>query len=137
MTSEGVISILNFGSEQLKSAFKSLSEAMGTAINWSSENIVPYISDLCSRVVHYEVATSVAWMVIAAIPLIATIILWIVAVHEDDENVWFATILCSIFLGIPCIVCIGCQVFDIIRCVYIPEQVIYNVIKGLLNTPCN
>lgn len=137
MNSEGVISILNFGSEKLKEAFQALSEAMGTVINWGSENIVPYITDLCSRIIHYEIATSVAWIIISAIVLIGVAIVWIVAVRKDDDDWYFGAIMLSIFLGTPCIVCIGFQVFDIIKCVYIPEQIIYNAIKGLLNTSCN
>lgn len=135
MSSEGVISVLNFGSEKLKEAFQTLSEAMGTVINWSSENIVPYITDLCSRIINYEIATSVAWIILAVLGLIIIAVLWIIAIKTEEEVTWAVAIMASVFLGLGCIIGIGVQVFDIIECVYIPERVIYNVIQGLLSTP--
>lgn len=44
----------------------------GIAIDWTSDNVIPLIENLCGKFIRYEVFTSIAWIVI--IPVITGII---------------------------------------------------------------
>ena len=41
-----------------------LSEKIGLSIDWTSQNVVPYINQLCRKYVNYEIATSVIWIIL-------------------------------------------------------------------------
>ena len=41
-----------------------LSEKIGLSIDWTSQNVVPYINQLCRKYVNYEITTSVIWIIL-------------------------------------------------------------------------
>ena len=60
-------------SEQIIQVLDNLCMKLGLAIDWTSENVAPYLTVLCTKLVSYEIWTSVAWLVFATIPLIIVI----------------------------------------------------------------
>lgn len=61
-------------SEQIIQVVDALCEKFGIAINWTSENVIPYIETLCRKLVTYEISTSIAWMVIMTLLSIGSIV---------------------------------------------------------------
>lgn len=126
-------------SEQIINVLNDLCQKFGIAIDWSAANVLPYLKELCSRFINYEIYTSVFWMIL--IPIIC-IMFWIVfastfkkakEVHWDD---YYFISFVNIFAGalaigfsIVSIIVIGCQTFDIIEAIYLPEKTIYNFIN--------
>lgn len=114
----------------------------GIAIDWTSENVMPYLEDLCSRYISYEVYASIAWMVIIpVITILVTIPLSIL--HKKAKEVeWddcyaqtiFAVIFWVLFVGmcIASIFVVCEQTFDIIECYTIPENVIFKYVNNLM-----
>lgn len=92
----------------------------GLAIDWSSENVLPYIEQLCSKFISWEVATSIAWIFIA---ILAVIVIGVIVKLADGE--WG----CFIAATVVAIVIIGCQMFDIIECKTFPEKAIFEYIQ--------
>lgn len=135
---------MNF-SQEIINVLDFLCQKFGIAIDWTSENVMPYLEDLCARYISYEVFTSIAWMV--AIPAITLIIGIITAIlHKKAKEVnWdfydravptFAIIFWIAF-GIMAFssICVICtQVFDIIECYTLPEKVILEYLKTLMNS---
>lgn len=131
-------------SDEIIKLLDDLGQRFGIAIDWSSENVIPYIQDLISRYVNYEVMTSVAWIVIALIVIIGCSI-GISAINkyankvleEDyysdwDFGKWVA--ICIFIIIIGCfVICIICQVFDIVICYTIPEKMIFEYLNSLLS----
>lgn len=117
-------------SDEIIKLLDDLGRRFGIAIDWSSENVMPYLKDLMSRYINYEVMTSIAWIVIGVILLIGGIIFAIVFVKNDCE--------CAPFISLGVAICgavmIGVQVFDIITCYTIPEKVIIEYINSLLSS---
>lgn len=115
----------------------------GIAIDWTSENVMPYLEDLCGRYISYEVYTSIAWMV--SIPAIALIIAIPLAIlHKKAKEVeWddcyaqtiFAVIFWFLFVAmcLSSIIVVCVQAFDIIECYTIPEKTILEYLKYLMN----
>lgn len=59
-------------SEQFKDIFNMLCEKIGIAIDWTQDNIVPYVMELCKRFVILNVVEEAIWLVsgIAAVVIV-------------------------------------------------------------------
>ena len=112
--SEEVIKILNY-----------LGEKMGVTIDWTNNNVIPYIEQLCGKFIKWEISTSIAWLVIGVLVIVLGIVLGICAGgFEDEMGFMFCFFLIVIGLAV-----VGFQVFDIIECNVFPEKVLYDYIR--------
>ena len=51
-------------SDEIIKILDDLGQRFGIAIDWSAQNVMPYLKDLMSRFINYEMITSVVWMVV-------------------------------------------------------------------------
>ena len=132
-------------SEEIINILDYLCKKFGVVIDWTSENVMPYLEDLCARYIQYEVFTSIAWMIIVpAITLIITIPLAIThkkakALKWDFDyhgTPFLAIALWIMFaiMSLTSVIVIGVQVFDIIECYTLPEKVILEYLKTLMDS---
>lgn len=56
-------------SDEIIKVLDALCDKFGIAVDWSSQNILPYIETLMDKCVTYEVSTSLFWMLLAFIGL--------------------------------------------------------------------
>ena len=131
-------------SDEIIKILDDLGRRFGIAIDWSSENVMPYIQDLMSRYVNYETMTSAVWIVVALITIIGCSI-GILAINkhankvldEDPYSDWYIGkgLLIGIFIIIiGCfLICIICQTLDIVTCYTIPEKMIFEHLNCLLS----
>ena len=129
-------------SEQIIEVLNYICEQVGLAIDWSvvfaSENVIPYIEQLCGKFITYEIATSVVWLVLGIILAIIAAIAFKRAKKEWDNNgieelfiiLIFVGTLCSIFAAII----IVCQTFDIVTCLTFPEKILIQELKYIYNS---
>lgn len=136
-------------SEQIIQVVDMLCEKFGIAIDWTSENVIPYIETLCGKLVSYEIGTSIAWMVIWLVVSICSIVAAkkLVPVFkngiEKDKQSRFYTAdweVGSIFaiIGLVIInlitVCTVCtQIMDIIKCVTFPEMFVFEYVQRIIS----
>ena len=147
---------MNF-SEQVISILDDLSKRLGVVVDWSSENILPYAQDLCTRMTKYELVKHISTLIILIIMMIIGITL-LGKVFSEWKNIkkgklenndsiyfervqyrgieltgigWTFIIVGSIIMLIT-VMCIPCCIEDIIECVYLPEKVIIDTIQGYL-----
>lgn len=131
-------------SDQIIAVINDLCTKFGIAIDWSADNVLPTIENLCLRFIKFELATSIAWCVIM---ILVTMIVYIVCkvFHPKAQKVnydldylmpWCAGIAWIVFgiMVFSTIMVCGTQVFNIIECLTIPEKVILEYIKELLTT---
>ena len=52
-----------------------LGEKLGIAIDWTSDNVLPYLQTLVDKFIKWEISTSIVWIVIAAFVIVAMIVL--------------------------------------------------------------
>ena len=128
---------MNFSNEII-TILDDLAKRFGIVIDWSSENIIPYLSELFDRFISYNIATSILWIVIDVTIIIASIILlnkykkFGVTEYRDNSKDYFPRIIVIIVcIGIP-VICILCQLFEIVEHIIIPELTVYNKITTLL-----
>ena len=131
-------------SEEIIKILDDLGRRFGIAIDWSSENVMPYLQDLMSRYVNYEVMTSVVWIVVSLVAIIGCSI-GISAINKyankvleehpySDWDVGKWLIILFFIITIGCFaICIICQTLDIITCYTIPEKMIFKYLNSLVS----
>lgn len=130
-------------SDQIIQVLEYLAEKMGVTIDWSQQNVLPYVQQICEKYIRYEIATSVMWLVVGLM-FVASTICWIreykYCMKKFDECWWsslwdFVAMLCVVALvlcAISGILIILVQMNDIMRCIFLPEAQIYSYIKSLM-----
>ena len=123
-------------SDQIIQVLDNLCEKFGIAIDWTSENVFPYLKTLCEKLVTWEIWSSVAWMGFAVLLLTIGITFTVVSIKKfgklDGAEVltFFISLFCYIaFVGI-----IMTQTFDIIKCTTFPEMYIFEYVQRVLNS---
>lgn len=120
-------------SSQFIEVLDALCDKIGIVIDWTSQNVVPYVTDLATRIIAYEISTSVVWIVIAAIVFL---IIWKMTKNMCKEDAFDSGRSLGwairIAVGIFCFGEIGFEVFDIIEAVALPEKTLYDFITGLM-----
>ena len=111
-----------------------LGEKFGIAIDWTSNNVLPYLQALVDKFIKWEICTSIVWIAIAAFIIVMTITLInLKGFREINEEtygmLWVPAGL--LILGFFVVICV--QIFDIIECNIFPEKVLYDFIKTMLN----
>lgn len=118
--------------------FDELCKKIGVAIDWSAENIMPYIKELFERFIKFEIGTSIFYI---ALSVFVCIVVGIVAIisykpakkvdfDEDFVVAWVfgVSVVASIVLSIAAIIVIGNQIYDIIQSIYLPEKTLYDFV---------
>ena len=120
-------------SSQFIEVLDALCDKIGIAIDWTSQNIVPYVTDLATRIITYEIWTSAAWIVIMAIVfLIAWKMTKNLCKEDRFEDEWFSGWVIRIIIGIIFFTVISLEVFDIIEALALPEKTLYDFITRLM-----
>lgn len=125
-------------SQNLITIFDELCKKIGIAIDWTAENIMPYIKELFERFIKFEIGTSIFYIILS---LVVCVIFYIASLasyraaknREWDEDYfisWFNVVAigASIILSLIAIVVIGNQIYDIIQAIYLPEKTLYDFI---------
>ena len=112
-----------------------LGDKLGIAIDWTGENIVPYLQTLINKFIKWEISTSIVWIVIAVLLIIFCLTLMNlksvreINIEACDGMLWIpAGIFIFSFFMIICT-----QVFDIVECNVFPEKVLYDYITEILS----
>jgi uncharacterized Tic20 family protein len=136
---------MSFSSEVI-TILDELAKRFGIVIDWTAENVMPYITDLGSRFVSYTLVTTIVSLSIKIIILLVGIFTlykcgkWIIENEgKANENVEIGmaifTVAAIVLTGIAFLVLILTGWFNIktiIACNYIPETIIIDYIKTLL-----
>lgn len=138
-------------SEQIIQVIDALCEKFGIVIDWTSENVIPYIETLCGKLIAYEIATSIAWMVIMMLLSVGSIIaakklypIFKKKIAEADhwtrgdwELVAGFAIAALVIINLVAVIVVGTQIMDIIKCLTFPEMYIIEYVSELLSSPSN
>lgn len=132
-------------SKQIISVLDALCEKFGIAIDWSQQNVLPYVRELMGKYIRYEIATSVTWCVIF---LVAIIVMYKITMKlhkkaSSEEIDWYFDEPVAVFTALSWgafgvilvagVVVSICQLFDIATCIIFPEKQIVDYIMTLSN----
>ena len=122
-----------------------LGRRIGVAIDWSSENIMPYLEELMNRFIQWEISTSIIWGAVGIVTLIIGLIgLMYILKHREsydffgdlDEGITLVFIA-FVLVAIAGVVIALTQCFDICKAIYMPEMTIYEYIQYLISNTNN
>ena len=125
-------------SQEIINVLDYLCHKFGIVIDWTSDSVIPYIEDLCSRYIQYEIHTSIAWCVIFAAIVTVVGLVWAIGSivdrfsHSRSDIPELFSVLFFVFLAIGFFVW-ATQAFDIIECYTIPEKTILEYLKFLMD----
>ena len=117
--SDAIIKVLN-----------ELCDKFGIAIDWTSDNVAPYLQDLMVRYSKYVCYTSIMWLVIGLIIMVVFAVLlykYLKQEHRDDLITFLLG--CGMLLGAWDTVN---QIMDIIEITTIPEKAIIEDIRSTM-----
>ena len=132
-------------SEEIIKVLDALGEKFGIAINWTSENVMPYLQQLCNKYITYEIATSVVLLLLGVFLLFIGKYLiektkqyW--KKYEEESEYSDFDIIATVFgMLAGCVIIVGiivilCQTFDIITCVTFPEKMLIEEMQSIYKT---
>lgn len=120
-----------------------LGEKFGIAIDWTTENVWPQVTEFMNRYATYEIVRSIVWIVIGLITITVSICLWrtMYKSHKKKDGFWYwndeATVVLSIITVIASavFVCtIADSIFNIVEWSIVPEMKFVEVISCLLKS---
>ena len=117
-------------SDELIKTFDYLLSQFGIAVDWTSENVIPYLQTLAEKLVRFEINTSIMWLVVGVVVLTVGVWIFVKDIKDWDSGVFILGAILIIVAGIVCC----CQVYNIIKCVSFPELYVFEYIKHALNT---
>ena len=124
-------------SDQIIEVLEALFEKFGIAIDWTGQNVLPYVQELMKRAVSYELWTSVMGIVFF---LLFTGICWFIVwrLSKTPDFRWYdvfeegAPTIIGAVLTIFSIIGIIAQTTDIITCLTFPEKIIFDMIQSMM-----
>ena len=117
-------------SDELIKTFDYLLSQFGIAVDWTSENVLPYLQTLAEKLVRFEINTSIMWLVVGVVVLTVGVWIFVKDIKDWDSGVFILGVILIIVAGIVCC----CQVYDIIKCVSFPELYVFEYIELALHT---
>jgi len=112
----------------------------GIVIDWTQENILPYVQSLGENLIQYEISTSIFWIifiaVIAILIAIAPVISFFSAKKDEFGNrmlgeFFIVSSTCAIIFFIIACVVVAVQSIDILTAIHFPEKAILDIIETL------
>ena len=128
-------------SEEIIKVLDELGKRFGIVIDWSNQNIIPYLQELLKRFIFYRNITACVWITISIAMIIGGIVMvkflnkWRKSENYDSDYddeaiaaVGYIFSICIIALGIGLI--IG-NILGITKNICMPEMVVYEYIKNI------
>ena len=130
-------------SDEIIKLLDDLGQRFGIAIDWTSENVLPYLQNLMDRFITYNIAMNILYIAVCAIIIVGSIIgipkisrYAKEKIKEDPRSDWdCGVVIINVFWVIASILSTTYllrSISNIIRCVTIPEVVIFNYLQQFM-----
>lgn len=119
-------------SEQIIEVLDHLGQQLGIAIDWSSQNVLPYLQDLFSRYVSYEITRRWIWIGVLTLGIAALIVVVIRLVATGDSD-WYCLAACAGLVALILFFIFVAQVANIVELHIIPEKVVFESLQKYLS----
>lgn len=116
-------------SDEIIKVLDNLAEKFGIVIDWTSQNVLPYLQELCDKYINYEIWTSVVYLVICLLVFVLLLNGMRKYCNDNADRCFL-----GIIMFIPLIVAVF-QIIDIVTALTFPEKLIYEYIS-LLSSTC-
>lgn len=127
-------------SDQIVQIVNELSQKCGVAINWSSDTLLPFMQKIMTKMIHYELISSIVCMVVCIVLLVSSVLVCkrtIKAGIYDKYGILSMRVLicvCAVPTGVLSGLGIVCQILDIIACLTFPEKILIEYVQSIITT---
>lgn len=126
-------------SEEIIKVLDNLAQRFGIVIDWTSQNIMPYIQNLMGRYMQYHIASIILALILEIMGIFIFIKVLKSALNKKkDDKYWewfnegiYYTIPLTI-LGIVLAILIPVTIDTLLQDIFIPEVTMLNYIKSLM-----
>lgn len=120
--------------DQIIQVIEYIGQKFGIAIDWTAQNLVPVAEHLAGRIINWQIATSIFWMILCGVIVVAGIICVVFSINNDidyDEGLvlFIGGILVSLCFGIG--LCVN--IYNLIQCYCFPELAIFEYIQSFMS----
>lgn len=123
-------------SNEIIKVLDALCNKFGIAIDWSGENVLPYLNTLIDKYINYEITTSIYWIFTGVIVGSFGLYFFFHGKYIANKTDWdegFGTFLIGLICLCACLTIIPCQIHDLIQCFTFPELTVINQIQRMIN----
>ena len=88
-------------SDQIIQVIEHLGQKFGIAINWSSENLMPIVEELCTKYISYEIMTSKLWLTLCLVSFVIIGVMYgVIDFYRAAKNAGIKPILgCEVYVA--------------------------------------
>lgn len=144
-------------SEQFKEIFELICEKIGVVIDWSQENVVPFVMDFLKRYVAYNIVEEILLILFSIVLIVGVAIVFKIIIKDrarckskkKDTAFWdyysynknvdagFGAVFSFVFGGailVSAIVMFCCGISELLKWCFVPEFQIVEKISYLIST---
>lgn len=131
---------------EINNAIDKICEKFGIIVDWTQQNVQPYMTDLCERVCKYEIATNI--ITISTLLFVGIVLLllfkWFLPMYKKEVkkhyynqndfiviSFWVFVMCLSFYIGVIIFV-IPSHIRNIIEVIYLPEKAVLDMINSYL-----
>jgi hypothetical protein len=133
-------------SEEIIKTLDELGKRFGIAIDWSNQNIIPYLQELLKRFICYQNITACVWITISiAITVVGVVMIRLLNKWRksddfdsdcDDSDCGDEVLFVAGYIFSTCIIALGIggiigNILGIAKNICMPEMVVYEYIKNI------
>ena len=125
-------------SQEIIKVLDNLAQKFGIAIDWTNQNILPYLQDLMGRYISLQNAYAIIWIIISIIIIIGSSILISKCIKAtkkpndiDDEFLIAVGIMLSLISIIIFVVVFFSNIFGLLQNIFTPEITILEYLKTI------
>ena len=130
-------------SEEIIKVLDELGKRFGIVIDWSNQNIIPYLQELLKRFICYRNITACVWIIISIAMTISGVVMirflnkWIKSDNYDKDYCSDDDMLAAMgYIFSISIIAVGIgliigNMFEIVKNVCMPEMVVYEYITNI------
>lgn len=126
-------------SEEIIKVLDNLAQKFGIAIDWTNQNVMPYLENLMNRYIQYSIAGTSILLALEIIGIIIFIKVLMSGLKQKKTNEYWewtdegmANFITLIILGAILIITVPITIDYLLKSIFIPEIVILDYIKNLI-----
>lgn len=119
-------------SEQFIQVMDEVFKRVGIMVDWTSQNVVPYLANFAERFIQYEIFTNSIIAISIVVAFVFSLIMTIIGAKRSWDLRLFTFGMATAIMGVLCIVVLPDIVQNIIQAVFIPEMTIIEELMTLL-----
>lgn len=130
-------------SDQIIAVLDNICAKFGVAIDWTSENVLPYVMELAGKFIKYEIVTSIVSSVMTLAILFIAFNCFKFSYKKWKEDIYnnsywdLSTVVFGIIFGalaLASIFIVIADVFDIVTCITFPEKAIFEYVSTMMKS---